>query len=120
VIRPTAHLGCQLSQPVGALVLWQEGRGGRIRRPARIGRRASRSGVDSIEVREWAKAQSIDVKDRGRVPAVLVVKFKTTTTQQGPIWLSTARLFHGHGHCCQDDAATSHTCRIERFLRLHF
>jgi site-specific DNA recombinase len=28
------------------------------------------------EVREWPKAQGIEVKDRGRVPAELVVKFK--------------------------------------------
>ena len=55
--------------------------GGSARRPARGGRRASRSGVDSTEVREWAKAQGIDVKDRGRVPADLVVKFKSAAGQ---------------------------------------
>ena len=53
-------------------------RGG-ARRPARGGRQASAGGVDSTEVREWAKAQGIDVKDRGRVPAELVVKFKAAT-----------------------------------------
>jgi hypothetical protein len=53
--------------------------GGGARRPARGGRRASAGGVDSTEVREWAKAQGIDVKDRGRVPAELVVKFKAAT-----------------------------------------
>jgi hypothetical protein len=54
--------------------------GGGARRPARGGRRrAPASGVDSTEVREWAKAQGIDVKDRGRVPAELVVKFKAAT-----------------------------------------
>ena len=53
--------------------------GGGARRPARGGRRASAGGVDSTEVREWAKAQGIDVKDRGRVPAGLVVKFKAAT-----------------------------------------
>jgi hypothetical protein len=37
--------------------------------------------VGSIEVREWAKAQGIEVKDRGRVPAELVVKFKAATGQ---------------------------------------
>jgi nucleoid-associated protein Lsr2 len=52
---------------------------GGARRPARGGRRASAGGVDSTEVREWAKAQGIDVKDRGRVPAELVVKFKAAT-----------------------------------------
>jgi hypothetical protein len=50
-----------------------------VQRPARGGRRASAGGVDSTEVREWAKAQGIDVKDRGRVPAELVVKFKPAT-----------------------------------------
>jgi len=53
--------------------------GGGARRPARGGRRAPAGGVDSTEVREWAKAQGIDVKDRGRVPAGLVVKFKAAT-----------------------------------------
>jgi hypothetical protein len=50
--------------------------GSGARRPVRNGRRASASGLNSTEVREWAKAQGIDVKDRGRVPAELVVKFK--------------------------------------------
>jgi hypothetical protein len=53
--------------------------GSGARRPARGGRRAPAGGVDSTEVREWAKAQGIDVKDRGRVPAELVVKFKAAT-----------------------------------------
>jgi hypothetical protein len=51
------------------------------RRPAGGGRRALPSGVDRTEVREWAKAQGIAVKDRGRVPAELVVKFKAVTGQ---------------------------------------
>ena len=54
--------------------------GGGARRPARSGgRRASANGLNTAEVREWAKAQGIDVKDRGRVPAELVVKFKAAT-----------------------------------------
>jgi hypothetical protein len=54
--------------------------GGSARRPARGGRsRAAGSGLNSTEVREWAKAQGIEVKDRGRVPAELVVKFKAAT-----------------------------------------
>jgi hypothetical protein len=55
--------------------------GGGTRRPARSGRRARADGVDSTEVREWAKAQGIEVKDRGRVPAELMVKFKAATGQ---------------------------------------
>jgi hypothetical protein len=54
--------------------------GGGARRPARGGRRAA-GGVDSIEVREWAKAQGIEVKDRGRVPAELVARFRAATGQ---------------------------------------
>lgn len=53
--------------------------GGVTRRPARSGRRAPTNGLNTTEVREWAKAQGIDVKDRGRVPAELVVKFKAAT-----------------------------------------
>jgi len=52
---------------------------GGARRQARGGRRASANGVNTTEVREWAKAQGIEVKDRGRVPAELVVKFKAAT-----------------------------------------
>jgi len=40
-----------------------------------------RMGVDSTEVREWAKAQGIEVKDRGRVPSELVARFKAATRQ---------------------------------------
>ena len=53
--------------------------GGGARRPARSGRRAPANGLNTTEVREWAKAQGIDVKDRGRVPAELVVKFQAAT-----------------------------------------
>jgi len=53
--------------------------GGGTRRPASSGRSAPSNGLDSTEVREWAKTQGIDVKDRGRVPAELVVKFKAAT-----------------------------------------
>jgi Lsr2 len=53
-----------------------------IRRPGRAGRRAANaSGPDPTAVREWAKSQGIEVKDRGRVPADLVVKFKAATGQ---------------------------------------
>jgi nucleoid-associated protein Lsr2 len=55
--------------------------GGGTRRRARGGRRASADGLNTTEVREWAKAQGIEVKDRGRVPAELVVKFKAATGQ---------------------------------------
>ena len=55
--------------------------GAGTRRPARGGRRARTDGAGSTEVREWAKAQGIEVKDRGRVPAKLMIKFKAATGQ---------------------------------------
>ena len=55
--------------------------GSTARRPGRSGRRANANGLNTTEVREWAKAQGIEVKDRGRVPAELVVKFKAATGQ---------------------------------------
>jgi uncharacterized membrane protein len=55
--------------------------GGATRRSARSARRAAASGLNTTDVREWAKAQGIEVKDRGRVPAELVVKFKAATGQ---------------------------------------
>jgi hypothetical protein len=44
----------------------------------RTGQKAAKA-PDPIEVREWARAQGIDVKDRGRVPAELIAKFKAAT-----------------------------------------
>jgi hypothetical protein len=54
---------------------------GSSRRPAHGGRRGTASGLNTAGVREWAKAQGIEVEDRGRVPAELVVKFKAATGQ---------------------------------------
>jgi hypothetical protein len=42
------------------------------------------STLKTTEVRDWAKAQGIEVKDRGRVPAELVVKFKAATAKRMP------------------------------------
>jgi nucleoid-associated protein Lsr2 len=44
-------------------------------RPGRGARREPGSGLNTTEVREWAKAQGIEVKDRGRVPDELVARF---------------------------------------------
>jgi hypothetical protein len=55
--------------------------GSAARRPGRSGRRASAGGPDSTTVREWAKSQGIEVKDRGRMPAELIVKFKAAAGQ---------------------------------------
>jgi hypothetical protein len=52
------------------------------RRPAGRGRRqpTAGNGINNTEVRAWAKAQGIDVKERGRIPAELVVKFKAASS----------------------------------------
>jgi hypothetical protein len=46
---------------------------------ARSAARTRRGGaaVDTAKVREWAKEQGIDVKDRGRVPANVVEQYQT-------------------------------------------
>jgi Lsr2 len=54
---------------------------GSARKPARGSRRGPAGGLNTAEVREWARAQGIEVKDRGRVPADLMVKFKSATSQ---------------------------------------
>ena len=56
---------------------------GGARKSARGSRRGPASGLNTTEVREWARAQGIEVKDRGRVPADLMVKFKSATGRQG-------------------------------------
>jgi hypothetical protein len=48
--------------------------GGTARSAARTRRG---SAVDTAKVREWAKEQGIEVKDRGRVPANVVEQYQT-------------------------------------------
>jgi len=52
---------------------------GSSRRPGRGRRRGPAGEVNTTEIREWAKTQGIEVKDRGRIPAELVVKFKAAS-----------------------------------------
>jgi hypothetical protein len=44
------------------------------RRPARVPGR--RTGPSPADVRAWAKTEGIEVKEKGRVPAELVVRFQ--------------------------------------------
>ncbi len=47
-------------------------------------RRGGRRGVSTIDttaVRAWAREQGIDIKDRGRVPADVVAKYRAATGQ---------------------------------------
>jgi hypothetical protein len=53
--------------------------GGTRRAPRGAGRRST-SAVDTHKVREWAKEQGIDIKDRGRVPANVVEQYRTATS----------------------------------------
>src|SRR5271167_3667137 len=71
---------------------------GAARRPTSTGRRAPATGLNTTEVREWAKAQGIEVKDRGRVPAELVVKFKAATGKLGPERCRLARARRSQSH----------------------
>jgi hypothetical protein len=71
----------QLRDALAAYVRASRRVSGGSRRPSRGGRRGSAGTADTTGVREWAKAQGIEVKDRGRVPAELMVKFKTATAK---------------------------------------
>jgi hypothetical protein len=53
---------------------------GGTRRAARGGRR-NVSAIDTHKVREWAREQGIDIKERGRVPANIVGKYREATGQ---------------------------------------
>ena len=50
-----------------------------VRRPGRGGRQPGVGGLDNTEIREWARDQGIEVKDRGRIPAEVVARFKEAT-----------------------------------------
>lgn len=53
---------------------------GGTRRVARGGRR-NVSVIDTHKVREWAREQGIEIKERGRVPASIVEKYREATGQ---------------------------------------
>ena len=52
---------------------------GATRRPARNQGKAASNGFGTSEVRDWAKANGVEIKDRGRVPADVVAKFRAAT-----------------------------------------
>ena len=49
---------------------------GTARRAGQTGRKAPANGVSNTEVRAWAKAQGLDVKERGRIPADLIAQYQ--------------------------------------------
>jgi nucleoid-associated protein Lsr2 len=69
-----AH-GDELRNALGQYLAHARRVGGTVRSaaPSRRGGAA----VDTAKVREWAKGQGIEVKDRGRVPAGVVEQYKT-------------------------------------------
>ena len=55
---------------------------GSLRRAGRGAGRAGRgagSALNTTEIRNWAREQGYDIKDRGRVPADLVAKYQAAT-----------------------------------------
>jgi hypothetical protein len=68
----------------GALAPYLEA-GRKIPNPARRASRkrgkATAKGVNSNEVRDWAKTNGLEVKSRGRVPADVMAKFRAAAGQ---------------------------------------
>jgi hypothetical protein len=54
---------------------------GGTRRAARDAGRRNASAIDTHKVREWARAQGIEIKDRGRVPADVLTRYRETVGQ---------------------------------------
>ena len=80
-IDVNAEHGQQLRDALARYINAGRRTGRTVRRAARNGRTPQSAGLNTTEVREWAKAQGIDVKDRGRVPAELIVKFQAATQE---------------------------------------
>jgi Lsr2 len=64
----------ELHRTLGKYIEHSRKVGGAARRSRRGLRGAS--AVDTAKVREWAKGNGYDIKDRGRVPADLVAKYQ--------------------------------------------
>jgi Lsr2 len=70
----------ELRAALGTYVAHARKVGGAARRPAtRSGRKPSTA--DTVAVRAWARENGYDIKDRGRVPADLVTKYREATGQ---------------------------------------
>jgi hypothetical protein len=70
----------ELRTALGAYVAHARKIGGAARRaPGRSGRKPS--ATDTVAARNWARENGYDIKDRGRVPADLVAKYREATGQ---------------------------------------
>jgi Lsr2 len=72
----------ELRSALGKYVTHARKVGGSARRAGRAAGRASRgasSALNTTEIRNWAREQGFDIKDRGRVPADLVAKYQAAT-----------------------------------------
>ena len=52
---------------------------GTARRAGQNGRKAPASSISNTEVRTWAKAQGLEVKERGRVSADILAQYQAAT-----------------------------------------
>jgi hypothetical protein len=52
---------------------------GTVRRAGQGGRKTAPSSISNTEVRTWAKAQGLEVKDRGRVSADILTRYRAAT-----------------------------------------
>ena len=72
----------ELRSSLGKYVSHTRKMGGSGRRAGRAAGRAGRgtgSALNTTEIRNWAREQGYDIKDRGRVPADLVAKYQAAT-----------------------------------------
>jgi hypothetical protein len=76
----TAH-STELRQSLESYVAHARKVSGTTRRAARGASRKGSSSVDATAVRSWAREQGIDIKERGRVPASIVARYKEATRQ---------------------------------------
>jgi hypothetical protein len=72
----------ELRSALGRYVSHARKVGGTARRGGRAAGRAGRGAgpaLNTTEIRNWAREQGYDIKDRGRVPADLVAKYQAAT-----------------------------------------
>jgi hypothetical protein len=67
----------ELRTVLGTYVTHARKVGGTNRRPVRASRKPS--AIDTVAVRAWAREQGYDIKERGRVSAELVTKYREAT-----------------------------------------